>query len=287
MTAAFCTDIASLREHVSAWRARGLLIALVPTMGALHEGHLSLVREAREVADRVAVTIFVNPTQFAPGEDFAAYPRDLEADCAKVEAAGADLVYAPEIATMYPAGFATAIKVDGPAIADLEDRFRPTHFAGVATIVLKLLMQALPNIALFGEKDWQQLKMIQRMTQDLDVPIGILGVPTVREADGLAMSSRNARLTTQERATAPALHAALLRCATALAGGMPAAAATAAARASLEAAGFAVDYVEARDARSLAPLGAEPDGPARILAAARLGSVRLIDNVAVSLETTR
>ena len=281
MTAASCTNIASLREHVSAWRARGLLVALVPTMGALHEGHLSLVREAREVADRVVVTIFVNPTQFAPSEDFAAYPRDLDSDCAKVEAEGADLVYAPEIATMYPAGFATAIKVDGPAVAGLEDKFRPSHFVGVATIVMKLLMQALPNIALFGEKDWQQLKMIQRMTLDLDVPIGILGVPTVREGDRLAMSSRNVRLTPQERAAAPTLHATLARCAAALAAGAQVEEATSAARRSLEAAGFAVDYVEARHAETLAPLDEDDDGPARVLAAAKLGSVRLIDNVAV------
>ena len=281
MTASLCTDIATLREHVSAWRARGLLVGLVPTMGALHEGHLSLVREAREVADRVVVTIFVNPTQFAPTEDFAAYPRDLERDCGMVEEAGADLVYAPEIATMYPAGFATTITVDGPAIAGLEDRFRPTHFTGVATIVMKLLMQALPNIALFGEKDYQQLKMIQRMTQDLDVPIGILGLPTVRERDGLAMSSRNVRLTPQERAVAPTLHAALTRCAAALAKGAQVEEVMVAARKNLEAAGFAVDYVEARHAESLALLGDADEGPARVLAAVRLGSVRLIDNVAV------
>ncbi len=281
MTIAFCKDIATLREHVSAWRARGLLVALVPTMGALHEGHLSLVREAHEVADRVVVTIFVNPTQFAPSEDFAAYPRDLESDCTKVAGAGADLVYAPEISTMYPAGFATAITVEGPAVAGLEDRFRPTHFTGVATIVMKLLMQALPNIALFGEKDYQQLKMIQRMAHDLDVPIGILGAPTVRERDGLAMSSRNVRLTPQERAAAPVLHATLVACAAELARGAQVETATAAARASLEAAGFAVDYVEARHADSLAPLGEADDGPARVLAAARLGSVRLIDNVIV------
>jgi pantoate--beta-alanine ligase len=281
MTIGFCTDIANLREHVSAWRARGQLVALVPTMGALHDGHLSLVREGREIADRVVVTIFVNPTQFAPNEDFATYPRDLAADCAKVEKAGADLVYAPEISTMYPAGFATAIEVKGPASAGLEDKYRPTHFTGVATIVMKLLMQALPNAALFGEKDYQQLAMIRRMALDLDVPIGILGVPTVRESDGLAMSSRNLRLTPQERALAPVLHATLVRCAAALAKGAEVEETTAAARASLEAAGFNVDYVEARHAETLAPLGVEDDAPARVLAAARLGSVRLIDNVAV------
>ena len=270
-----------MREYVAAWRAGGRLVALVPTMGALHDGHLSIVEAAQTVADRVVVTIFVNPTQFAPSEDFTSYPRDLDSDCAKVEAAGADLVYAPEIATMYPEGFATAVQVEGPAIAGLEDRFRPTHFAGVATIVMKLLMQALPNVALFGEKDYQQLKMIQRMAVDLDVPIGILGVPTVREADGLAMSSRNVRLSREERACAPMLHQALARCAAAIAAGAPVAGSVAAATATLGAAGFSVDYVEARDADTLAPLADGDRRPARVLAAARLGGVRLIDNVTV------
>ena len=281
MSAAFCTDIATLREYVAAWRASGRLVALVPTMGALHAGHLALIEAAHEVADRVVVTIFVNPTQFAPNEDYAAYPRDLDADRAMVEAAGADLVYAPDLATMYPDGFATSISVAGPAGMGLEDRFRPTHFAGVATIVMKLLMQALPNIALFGDKDFQQLKMIQRMTTDLDVPIGILGVPIVREADGLAMSSRNVNLDRDERARAPAMHAALKRCAEAIERGERLNPSVATARAAIEAAGFVVDYVEARLVDTLQPAGRDHVGPARILAAARLGRTRLIDNVAL------
>lgn len=287
MTVAVVSDIASLREHVAAWRASGKLVALVPTMGALHAGHVALVEAAREVADRVVVTIFVNPTQFAPSEDFASYPRDLEADCAMVEAAGADLVYAPDVAMMYPDGFATAIQVGGPATMGLEDRFRPTHFAGVATIVMKLLMQALPNIALFGEKDFQQLKLIQRMTIDLDVPIAILGVPTVREADGLAMSSRNANLDADERARAPALHAALKRCAEAIEAGERLVPSVDAARAAIEAAGFVVDYVEARLVGTLQPAGVDHIGPARILAAARIGRTRLIDNVALDTKGPR
>ncbi len=284
MTVAFCSDIATLREHVSAWRAGGKLVALVPTMGALHAGHLSLVKAAHGVADRVVVTIFVNPTQFAPSEDFTSYPRDLATDCALVEAAGADLIYAPEISMMYPPGFATAIQVEGPAVAGLEDRYRPTHFGGVATIVMKLLMQALPNIALFGEKDYQQLKMIQRMTTDLDVPIGILGVPIMRETDGLAMSSRNVNLDADERARAPAMYRALARCAAAIEAGERLLPSVAAARAAIEAAGFVVDYVEARLVDTLQPAGVDHAGPARILAAARLGRTRLIDNVALDTE---
>jgi len=281
MTIADCSDVATLREHVAAWRASGKLVALVPTMGALHAGHLSLVAAAREVADRVVVSIFVNPTQFAPNEDFSTYPRRLESDRAKLESAEADLVYAPDVATMYPPGFATSIHVEGPALAGLEDKFRPTHFVGVATVVMKLLMQALPNMALFGEKDFQQLKVIEYMAQDLDLPIGIIGVPTVREADGLAMSSRNVHLSRDERARAPALHEALARCAAAIEAGERLVPSVAAARAAIEAAGFVVDYVEARLVDTLEPAGVDHVGPARILAAARLGRTRLIDNVAL------
>ena len=280
MTTAFTTEVAILREHVAAWRASGKLIALVPTMGALHAGHLALIEAAREMADEVVVTIFVNPTQFAPSEDFASYPRDLEADCAKAESAGADLVFAPDVSTMYPDGFATTIGIAGPATMGLEDKVRPAHFAGVATIVMKLLMQALPNMALFGEKDFQQLKVIERLALDLDIPIGIVGVPTVREADGLAMSSRNVKLSADERARAPALHAALKRCAEAIEAGERLIPSVSAARASIEAAGFVVDYVEAR-LEDLRPAGRDHVGPARILAAARLGTTRLIDNVAL------
>lgn len=273
-----CEDLDTLRGRVAAWRAAGENIALVPTMGALHAGHMELVRAARLRARRTIVTIFVNPTQFAPNEDFAAYPRDLEGDRARVEREGADLIYAPQIAGMYPEGFATSVEVGGPAKAGLEDRFRPTHFAGVATIVTKLLMQTQPDVAFFGEKDFQQLKMIERMVADLDIPVEIAPVPIVREADGLALSSRNAYLTADERARAPELHAALAACA---ASDAPLGEALATARRRIEAAGFVIDYVEARDAKSLAPLTDWGTGRGRLLAAARLGKTRLIDNVEI------
>lgn len=274
---ALCTEAKTLRAQVAAWRAGGARVALVPTMGALHAGHIALVAAAREVADRVVVTIFVNPTQFAPTEDFSAYPRDLAADRARVAAAGADLVYAPDLPAMYPAGFATTVSLAGPAAAGLEDRFRPSHFAGVATIVVKLLLQAQPDVALFGEKDFQQLKVIQRLVADLDIPVVIRGVPIVREADGLALSSRNVYLDAGERARAPVLHAALAVCAAAIERGAPAPAAIAEAHRRITQAGFVIDYVEARQADTLAPLaGGEPG---RLLAAARLANTRLIDNV--------
>ena len=281
MTIAICRNIASLREYVAAWRAGGKLVALVPTMGALHDGHLALVTAARKVADRVVVTIFVNPKQFGANEDFAAYPRNFDQDCIDVESVGADLVYAPDIEMMYPPGFATSIRVEGPTMMGLEDKFRPDHFIGVATVVMKLLMQALPNVALFGEKDWQQLKMIERLALDLDLPIGIVSLPTVREGDGLAMSSRNLYLDPEPRTRAAALYAEISRCAAAIGKGEQVETSTAAARAALEAAGFTVDYVEARHAATLAPLGENDEGPARVLAAARIGGVRLIDNVEV------
>ena len=281
MSIPLCHDIASLREHVAAWRAGGKLVALVPTMGALHDGHLALVKAAREVADRVVVSIFVNPKQFAANEDFASYPRNFEQDCIDVDLAGADLVYAPDIATMYPQGFATSISVEGPAVAGLEDAFRPGHFTGVATIVVKLLMQALPNVAMFGEKDWQLLKTIERLAIDLDLPIGIVSLPTVREGDGIAMSSRNLYLDSAARAQAPTLYDVLSRCAVAIGAGESIENSTAAARARLEDAGFAVDYVAVRHAATLAPLGDDRERPARLLAAARIGGVRLIDNLAI------
>jgi pantoate--beta-alanine ligase len=279
MTIALCDTVFALREHGVAWRAEGKRIALVPTMGALHAGHLKLVEAARDWADRVIVTIFVNPKQFAPSEDFSAYPRSLEADCEQVAAAGADLVYAPAIAAMYPDGFTTTISLEGPATAGLEDRFRPTHFAGVATIVAKLLLQALTDVALFGEKDFQQLRVIERMARDLDLQTQILGVETVREADGLALSSRNVYLDGGERIRAPALHAALTAAARAIGAGGSVAASLAVAREAITASGFAIDYVEARNAQTLAPFADGHRGPGRILAAARLGRTRLIDNV--------
>ena len=279
-----CTEVVSLRQRIGGWRRAGDRIALVPTMGALHAGHMALVEAARREADRVVVTIFVNPTQFAPNEDFAAYPRDLDADRARIEASGADLIFAPNVPAMYPPAFATSIHVGGPAEAGLEDRFRPTHFSGVATVVAKLLSQAQPDRAFFGEKDYQQLKVIQRFAIDLDVPVAIVGVPIVREPDGLALSSRNAYLADDARALAPRLHATLAACASEIEGGALAATAQARAAERLTAAGFVVDYVEARDAESLGPFTDGVQG--RLLAAARLGTTRLIDNVALGAKVS-
>jgi len=272
--------VAELRQAVSGWRAAGERVALVPTMGALHAGHVSLVELARTKARRVATSIFVNPTQFAPHEDFAKYPRTFEADVAKLAAVGCDLVFAPEPAQMYPDGFATTISLDGPAKAGLEDAVRPTHFAGVATVVAKLLIQAAPDVAVFGEKDYQQLAVIRRMARDLDLPVEIIGAPTMREPDGLAMSSRNVYLSAAERAAAPALHRALLECAARLAKGEAFGAALSEGRAAIERAGFALDYLELRDAGSLAPVTSAAKWPLRLLVAARIGSTRLIDNIA-------
>src|SRR5688572_24630141 len=196
------TSVAALRDHIGRWRSRGETVALVPTMGALHEGHLTLVRTARQRASHACASIFVNPTQFAPGEDFASYPRNEHADQELLRAEGTDLLFMPSLEEMYPAGHTTRIKV-GPVAQTLEHEFRHDHFDGVATVVAKLLLQALPDVALFGEKDYQQLLVIRHMVRDLDIPVRIEGVPTVREGDGLALSSRNAYLTAQERAIAP------------------------------------------------------------------------------------
>lgn len=273
--------VADLRAQVAAWKAAGLRVALVPTMGALHDGHLSLVRRGRELADRVIASVFVNPTQFAPHEDLASYPRDEAGDAAKLASAGCDLLYAPSVAEMYPAGFATAMTMTGPA-EGLCGAFRPQMFGGVALVVTKLFIQAAPDVAVFGEKDYQQLQVIRRFVRDLDIPVRVEGVPTAREPDGLALSSRNAYLSADERARAPELNAALRRAAEALRGGAAAGEALAAARDQILAAGFgAVDYVELRDAETLAPMQTLT-GPARLLAAARLGKARLIDNIAVS-----
>jgi len=275
---AIARTLEDLRRQVAEWRASGETIALVPTMGALHAGHLSLVHRAREHAERVVVSIFVNPTQFAPTEDLAEYPRTFEADCAVLEGL-ADLVYAPDAATMYPEGSCTAVELEGPATAGLEDRFRPTHFRGVATVVAKLLLQTLPDYATFGEKDYQQLEVVSRMAQDLFIPVTILPVPTMREADGLAMSSRNRYLAPAERALAPVLHATLQDCASRIRAGEPIEPAVADARATIAAAGFAIDYLEARDAARLGP--AVADRSIRLLVAASLGPTRLIDNIPV------
>ena len=250
-------------------------------MGALHAGHVALVQLARRKADRVVVSIFVNPAQFAPHEDFSAYPRNLETDLAKLTELKVDLVWAPTVQEMYPEGFATRIVPEGPALVGLEDAFRPHFFGGVATVVAKLLAQVLPDIAVFGEKDYQQLKVITRMARDLDLPRKIIGAPTVREHDGLALSSRNAYLSAAERALAPTLHRVLADCAARFAAGVPFETVLAAGRSTIQRAGFVVDYLEARHAETLAPIAALEAGPVRLLVAAKIGSTRLIDNIGV------
>jgi pantoate--beta-alanine ligase len=273
--------VAALRRAVLPWRRRGERIALVPTMGALHAGHLALVRAARRRARRVVVSIFVNPAQFAPNEDFASYPRTFDTDRTALEQMAVDLVWAPPVEAMYPPGFATRILPEGPATAGLEDKFRPHFFGGVTTVVGKLLIQCAPDFAMFGEKDYQQLKVVTRMVEDLDLPLKIIGVPTVREKDGLALSSRNAYLSASERAAAPTLHRVLDDSATRIKGGEQIARVLDEAGAAIERAGFALDYLEARHADTLQPMLSAKDGPIRLLVAARIGKTRLIDNVAV------
>ena len=274
--------VADLRAQVRAWRAAGLRIGFVPTMGALHEGHLSLVRLAGGRADRVVASVFVNPTQFAPHEDFDAYPRDEAGDAALLASAGCALMFAPTVAEMYPPGASTTVTVAGVS-EPLDGQARPTHFAGVATVVTKLLNQCAADVAVFGEKDYQQLQVIRRLARDLDIPTEILGAPTARAEDGLALSSRNAYLTEAQRAAAPALNQALRIAAEALRGGGRVDEVEAQALAAIQAAGFAsVDYFEARGAEDLARLGPGPlEGGARLLTAARIGRTRLIDNIAV------
>ena len=276
---AVARNVAELRRRVRAWRRAGETVALVPTMGALHAGHLALVMRARELCDRVVASLFVNPTQFAPNEDFARYPRDESGDAAKLAAARCDLLYAPPLEEMYPQGFSTSIGA-GALAAGQCGRFRPGHFSGVATVVTKLLQQAQADVACFGEKDWQQLQVIRRVVRDLDIAVRIEGVPIVREADGLALSSRNAYLSPAERAAAPALQRTLRDIARRLERGEASvAAALEAAVGELGRAGFTkIDYVDAVEAETLAPL-ARADRPGRILAAAWLGRTRLIDNV--------
>lgn len=272
--------IADLRAVIAGWRAEGLSVGLVPTMGGLHEGHLSLVRNAASRADRVVATLFVNPTQFAPNEDFDSYPRDEAADGALFEAAGAGLMFAPTPDVMYPEGHATKVVVEGLG-SILEGEFRPHFFVGVATVVSKLLIQSLPDVAVFGEKDYQQLCVIRALARDLDIPVEIVGGPTVREDDGLAMSSRNTYLNDAERAIAPALFANLDRVAAAAKAGGDIPAACHDASEALIAAGFSkVDYVAACAADTLAPME-RLEGDARVLGAAWLGKTRLIDNIPV------
>jgi pantoate--beta-alanine ligase len=273
--------VPSLRRAVEPFSAAGERLALVPTMGALHAGHMALVREAHRRARRVAVSIFVNPTQFAPNEDFSSYPRRIESDVRTLAEAKVDLVWAPSAEVMYPEGFATRIEPGGAAKAGLEDSFRPHFFGGVATVVAKLFLQVAPDFALFGEKDYQQLRMITQMAKDLDLPLKIVGVPTVREKDGLALSSRNGYLSVAERSVAPTLYRVLQRSAVRFKKGEPISAVLAAGRTEITRAGFALDYLEARHALTLAPVTSRKDGPIRLLVAAKLGTTRLIDNVAV------
>jgi pantoate--beta-alanine ligase len=270
-------EIAALRLAVRHLRRDGATLALVPTMGALHDGHLALVAEARRKASQVAVSIFVNPTQFGPKEDFGAYPRDEARDAALLVEAGAAILWAPDVTTMYPAGHASHIHVAGLG-DDYCGAARPGHFDGVATVVAKLFNQVQPDCALFGEKDWQQLAIIRRMTADLDLPVAVHGVGIVREGDGLARSSRNAYLSADERRAATALPVALKAAAQAIADGTPVTQALAAAAAAITAGGFdCIDYLALADAATLERID-EWRKPARVLAAARLGRTRLIDN---------
>lgn len=274
-------SVADLRRIVAGWRAAGDTVALVPTMGALHEGHLALVGAARAQFHRVAVTIFVNPTQFDDRADLARYPSDIGRDTRLLSEAGADLLFIPAQEEMYPPGFATAVTVSG-LTACLCGATRPSHFDGVSTIVSKLLCQAAPDAAFFGEKDYQQLLVVRRAARDLDIPVRIESVATARDADGLALSSRNANLSREDRARAPALYRILCELARALASGGPAKSILEQGRRMLEDAGFArIDYLELRDGETLAALDrARP--PARLFAAAWLGSTRLIDNISVA-----
>lgn len=250
-------------------------------MGALHDGHISLVRLAKRRADKVVVSIFVNPTQFAPSEDFSSYPRTWKTDLDKLTAEKTDVVWHPDVKMMYPDGFATRILMEGPACAGLEDRFRPHFFSGVATVVGKLFAQVRPDVAIFGEKDFQQLRVVTRMAADLDLGVKVIGSKTIRERDGLAMSSRNAYLSPDQRRTAPALHRAMQESIRLFRAGHDIASAMATGRAIIEEAGFELDYFELRDAETLAPVTSLEKRRLRILVAARLGTTRLIDNIAV------
>jgi len=270
--------VKDLKAEVAKWREAGETVVLVPTMGALHAGHLSLIGIAKNHATRIVASIFVNPAQFGPKEDFKRYPRDEAGDLAKLAQAGVDLVYIPHTAEMYPRGFAT--KVTLPSLTeDLCGAARPNHFEGVATVVTKLLLQCAPDVAVFGEKDYQQLLVIKQLVQDLNIPVQIVPGPIVREEDGLALSSRNGYLSAAERKTAPILHQVLSEAAAALANGEGCDAATSAGRFKLEGKGFRVDYVAVRDPETLAPLFGPIKGPARVMGAAYLGTTRLIDNV--------
>ena len=273
--------IPALRRALDSLRARKATTALVPTMGALHDGHMSLVKLAKRRASKVIVSIFVNPAQFAPTEDFSSYPRTWKVDVARLATEDVDLIWNPDVKTMYPDGFATRIVPEGPATAGLEDRFRPHFFGGVATVVGKLFTQCRPDLAIFGEKDFQQLRVVAQMARDLDLSVKVIGSRTVRERDGLAMSSRNVYLSPDQRRVAPELHHAMKESAKRLRAGDDAEATINAGATSIKAAGFDLDYFELRDTETLAKVTAIKDGPLRILVAARLGTTRLIDNIAV------
>ncbi len=279
---AIADTIAVLRRRIKGYRDAGETVALVPTMGALHAGHLSLVKHGQKRAKRVVVSIVVNPAQFAPTEDFSTYPRTFDTDVAALATANADLVWAPkDVAVMYPPDFSNHIVPAGPAAVGLEDKFRPHFFQGVATVVAKLLLQNLADVAIFGEKDFQQLRVVQKMAADLDIPVKIIGAPTVREKDGLAMSSRNVYLSAENRAIAPVIHRTLKECAEAIRADGAVSKATRAGHQALERAGFAVDYLEARETQTLKPVADKNDAKLRLLVAAKIGNTRLIDNIAV------
>ena len=273
-------SLSALRRELDSLRARKATVALVPTMGALHDGHISLVRQAKRRADKVVVSIFVNPTQFAPTEDFGSYPRTWKEDVAKLAAERVDLIWHPDAKAMYPDGFTTRIVPEGPALAGLEDRFRPHFFGGVATVVAKLFAQCRPDVAIFGEKDYQQLRVVTQMARDLDLGVRVVGSRTVRERDGLAMSSRNVYLSADERRVAPTLHRALKELASRLRAGGDMQDALRDGAATITQAGFDLDYLEVRHAETLAPVTQDESGPKRILVAARIGTTRLIDNIA-------
>jgi pantoate--beta-alanine ligase len=271
----------ALRRALDAMTPDTATTALVPTMGALHDGHISLVRLAKRRAKKVIVSIFVNPTQFAPSEDFSSYPRTWNADLARLAAEKVDLIWNPDVKTMYPGGFATTIMTGGPATVGLEDRFRPQFFAGVATVVGKLFTQCQPDFAIFGEKDFQQLRVVTRMARDLDLAVKVIGSRTLRERDGLAMSSRNIYLSAQQRRAAPEIYRAMKESVRRLRAGENNEAALAAGAELVGAAGFTLDYFEVRHADTLAPIISLKEGPMRILVAAKIGAIRLIDNMAV------
>lgn len=273
--------VSSLRRALEPFRRPNERVALVPTMGALHRGHMALVREAQRRSKRVVVSIFVNPTQFAPNEDFASYPRSFATDLKALRDAKVDFVWAPSVETMYPDGFGTRLAPEGAAKAGLEDEFRPHFFGGVATVVAKLFTQVLPDFALLGQKDYQQLRVVTQMAKDLDLPVKVIGVPTVREPDGLALSSRNVYLSATERAVAPMLYRVLNDCAARIKNGEKIDRVLNVGRIEFDLAGFGLDYLEARHAVTLAPISTSKDGPIRLLAAVRLGKTRLIDNVPV------